>query len=177
MDKIAVLGIGNTLEHDDGFGVYATKYLELNFSFSPEISIIHGGVEGINLLSVYTEYQRLIILDTIEIDDTPGAIYHIPSNELSKLSTQNSDAHNIGVLQTLQMAELMGKKVARTSVLSIVPHTITLNIALSKNLLESFENYIHTLLKVLQDEDVQIVKKTEKVTIENIVQKFQEAKY
>ncbi|HHD83588.1 MAG TPA: hydrogenase expression/formation protein, partial [Campylobacteraceae bacterium] len=50
-----LLGIGNVLQKDDGIGVYAAEYLLRNYTFSPEISIINGGVEGIKLLDIFID--------------------------------------------------------------------------------------------------------------------------
>ena len=49
---MTILGIGNVLQKDDGLGVYASTYLKENYSFSKDVSIINGGVEGINLFSI-----------------------------------------------------------------------------------------------------------------------------
>ncbi len=51
-DKTILLGIGNVLQKDDGIGIYAAEYLLHNYSFSPNLSIINGGVEGIKLLDL-----------------------------------------------------------------------------------------------------------------------------
>ena len=60
MNELAILGVGNILEKDDGIAIYATKYLEVNYSFEPCVDIINGGVEGINLLNMFMEYKHII---------------------------------------------------------------------------------------------------------------------
>jgi len=50
---MVILGTGNVLQKDDGLGVYAATYLKNNYTFSPAVEIINGGVEGINLFSVF----------------------------------------------------------------------------------------------------------------------------
>jgi hydrogenase maturation protease len=82
---MVILGIGNILQKDDGFGVYAATFLQHNYNFEDEVKIINGGVEGINLLNVFIENSDILILDTIEINDMPGSIYKIPSNEIRGL--------------------------------------------------------------------------------------------
>jgi len=74
---VVILGIGNILQKDDGIGVYAAIYLSKNYNFSKDIKIINGGVEGINLYSIFEESNNILILDTIELNDTPGSIYLI----------------------------------------------------------------------------------------------------
>ena len=49
---MVIIGIGNVLQKDDGLGVYAASYLNDNYTFSKEVEIINGGVEGIHLFNV-----------------------------------------------------------------------------------------------------------------------------
>jgi len=164
-----ILGIGNVLQKDDGIGVYATTYLKSNFSFSPEIEIINGGVEGINLFSVIERSHTLLILDSIELDDTPASIYLIPSHELSGHGLNSGGAHEIGVLQVLDMLELQGKPLPDATVLGIIPHHITFDIALSNTLKEAFEGYINVALKFLKERGIEVLPKEKKCSLEEII--------
>jgi len=110
---MVVLGIGNVLQKDDGLGIYAATYLQENYTFSPKVEIINGGVEGINLFTLFEQNRNILIFDSIELNDDPGAIYLIPSHELSRRGLNSGGAHEIGVLQILDMLELQGKTPAR----------------------------------------------------------------
>jgi hydrogenase maturation protease len=166
---MTLLGIGNILQKDDGIGVYAATYLQKNFSFSPPIDIIDGGVEGINLFGVLERSQKLLILDTIELDDTPGSIYLIPSKELGGYGLNSGGAHEIGVLQVLDMLELQGKALPEATVLGIVPHHITFEITLSPTLLDHFDAYIDVALKTIRDGGIEVTKKEESIPLETIL--------
>jgi len=166
---MVILGIGNVLQKDDGIGVYAATYLQKNFSFSSEVEIINGGVEGINLFSIIEHSNRLLILDSLELDDTPGTIYRIPAHELGGHGLNSGGAHEIGVLQVLDMLELQGKPLPDATVLGIIPHHITFEMALSKTVTEAFEGYVNVALKFLRDAGVEATPKNEKVSLEEII--------
>ncbi len=173
MKKLAILGVGNILEKDDGVAVYATKYLEENYTFVPYIDIINGGVEGINLLNLFMEYEYILILDAIEIDDKPGSIYHIPSDKLTGYGLNSGGAHEIGVLQCFDILELMGKELPQSSVLGIVPHIIDVEIALSKTLTQIFPKYIDTLVNILEEKFmIEVCKNTQETSLQSIIEKF-----
>ena len=172
MKDIVVLGVGNILEMDDGVAVYATKYLQSNYTFTPAIKIINGGVEGINLLNLFMEHEHIIILDAIEIDDEPGSIYHIPSSELSGYGLNSGGAHEIGVLQCFDILELMGRELPQSSVLGIIPHIIDVRIDLSQTLKEQFPRYIEILLDILKKNGIAVTKKEERVPLEEIISYF-----
>jgi hydrogenase maturation protease len=173
MKDLAILGVGNILEYDDGVAIYATKYLQSNYTFSLDVAIINGGVEGINLLNLFMEYKNILILDAIEIDDEAGSIYHIPSEKLTGYGLNSGGAHEIGVLQCFDILELMGKTLPTSSVLGIVPQIIDVKIALSETLEKKFPLYIDTLLDILEkDYGVKGYKKNGEKTLQEIIEEF-----
>jgi len=172
---VVVLGIGNVLQKDDGMGIYATTYLAKNYNFSKEVKIINGGVEGINLYSVFEENKNILILDTIEINDTPGSIYLIPSNELRGYGLNSGGAHEIGVMQCLDMLELQGKPIPKSTLLGIIPKHITFEIDLSNTLKKEFANYINTALNYLKKEGIESIKKDNEICLEDIIKEVRKS--
>ncbi|QOP43366.1 hydrogenase maturation protease [Sulfurimonas sediminis] len=172
MKQLALLSVGNILEFDDGVAVYASQYLEKNYTFSPQTDIVNGGIEGINLLNLFMEYKHIIILDAIEIDDKPGSIYHIPSNELTGYGLNSGGAHEIGVLQCFDILELMGKEIPKSSIIGIVPQKIDVCIGLSMTMQKTFATYIDTVITILQKEGIQVSKHEQVVSLEAIIENF-----
>ena len=166
---MTILGIGNILQKDDGIGVYAATYLGKNYTFSGEIDIIDGGVEGINLFSIFEKDDTILVLDSIELDDEPASIYLIPSYELSGHGLNSGGAHEIGVLQCLDMLELQGKPLPEATILGIVPQHITFDIGLSETITGAFESYIATALKFLEKEGIRSIEKDRTTSLEEIV--------
>lgn len=171
--KIVVLGVGNILEKDDGIGVYATSYLDANFTCKPEVQFINGGVEGINLLNTFLDNDQIIILDTIMLDDEPGSIYNIPSHELSGLGVNSGGAHEVGVLQVLEMIELLGHEMPESNIIGIVPEQVTFEMGLSECLHVRFENYINTVIHYLEACGIETIPKEESSSLKRIIQHFQ----
>lgn len=167
-----VLGVGNVLEEDDGIGIYACAYLNANYTFSPEIEIINGGVEGINLLNLFMEHERIVILDTINIEDVAGSIYNIPSYELSGYGLNSGGAHEVGVMQCLDMIELMGKPLPVSNVLGIVPKSITFRMGLSDELFERFTSYITAVLNYLKTIGIDGSPKEIQKSLNEIIEEF-----
>ena len=168
----AVLGVGNILERDDGVAVFAAAYLETNYTFEPPVRIINGGVEGINLLNVFMEYAHILILDAIDVDDVPGSIYHIPSSELSGYGLNSGGAHEIGVMQCLDMLELMDKPLPESSVVGIVPAEVTVDIGLSAALQAAFARYIGVIVSLLREAGIAVNEKHGALPLEAIIARF-----
>jgi hydrogenase maturation protease len=167
-----VLGVGNVLEEDDGIGIYACAYLNANYTFSPDIEIINGGVEGINLLNLFMENDRIIILDTINLDDEAGSIYNIPSYELSGYGLNSGGAHEVGVMQCLDMIELMGHPLPESNVIGIIPKSITFHMGLSDELSEHFTSYINTVINTLKTLSIDSIQNESQKSLIEIIEEF-----
>jgi len=154
-----IIGIGNVLQKDDGIGVYAASYLHENYTFLQEIEIINGGVEGIHLLNVLEENNHVVILDCLQLNDNPASIYAIPAKEISGYGLNNGGAHEIGILQCMDMMELQGKELPEAIVIGMVPAEVTFSFGLSKELIDAFEGYISVVLQYLLKQGIEYTKK------------------
>jgi len=168
----AVLGVGNILERDDGIAVYAAAYLQSNFTFEPAVRVVNGGVEGINLLNVFMEHDHILILDAIDVDDVPGSIYHIPAFELSGYGLNSGGAHEIGVMQCLDMLELMEKPLPESSVVGIVPAEVTVDIGLSETLEAAFDRYIDVIVSQIRNAGIAVSLKRDTLPLETVIARF-----
>ena len=65
---VTVLGIGNIILRDEGFGVRAVEYLEEHFRFPHDVRLLDGGTLGPELLHFVTGTQKLLILDAVAGD-------------------------------------------------------------------------------------------------------------
>jgi len=173
MNNFVLLGIGNVLQKDDGIGVYATEYLLHNYTFTPNIKIINGGVEGINLLDIFIENKEIVILDTIALDDTPGSIYNIPAEELGGYGLNSGSAHEIGVLQCLDMLDLQGKPRPHSNIIAIIPQEITFAFDLSNTLRKKFDDYIKVILHDLSQKGITATQ-TNNIPLQKIIDKFKD---
>ncbi|MEA1953848.1 MAG: HyaD/HybD family hydrogenase maturation endopeptidase [Campylobacterota bacterium] len=158
MGQNILIGIGNILFCDDGIGVKVVEYLKSNYRFEPDLELLDGGTLGFGLLEYFTQYERVFIVDTISIDDCAGEFYEIPSDELLGGNPYKKTAHEVEVLQMLEVCELYDKK-AEVVVLGIVPDDITsAKIGLSQILNEKFSDIIFKILLSLKRADIESFK-------------------
>jgi len=169
--QLAILSMGNILQKDEGIALYASKYLELNYSFDPSVDIIHGGVEGMSLINIFMQYKEVIVLDVIGVEDTPGSIYNFPMREFRNLGTDES-ADDMGVLESLNMLERRGETLPNVSLLAIVPDNMDKETGLSPILHHSMEAYILNLVKSVEAKGFSYEEKAEKETLERVIESF-----
>lgn len=171
--KIAIVGAGNVIFKDEGVGVYATKYLEENYEFDEDVTIVDGGVLGFKLMIYYQEFDRVIILDTITMkDEKAGAIYNLPAEELLGLGSYKQTAHEVEIVEMLEICSLL-EKFAHTNIIGIVPEDIESVVSdLSDSLKAEFENFVNVALSELDKMDVKYKKKENQKSLEDIIKGY-----
>jgi methanogenic corrinoid protein MtbC1 len=66
----------------------------------------------------------------------------------------------------------MGREIPKSSVLGIIPQHIDVFIGLSQTITDRFQEYISTLLKILQKEGISVKPKETQIKLEEIIEEF-----
>ena len=103
-----VLGLGNLLMGDEGFGIHVVRRLK-EVELPSYVRVEEGGVGGFNLLGYLEGVQRLIVVDVMMLPSPPGEIKLVkPSPELAEPGKVILSFHQVGVLDLVQMWSLIG---------------------------------------------------------------------
>ena len=70
--NVLVLGIGNLLWADEGFGVRAVEELHAHYEFPENVRVMDGGTQGIYLVQYIREADILIVFDAVDYGLPPG---------------------------------------------------------------------------------------------------------
>jgi hydrogenase maturation protease len=79
---VLVLGIGNVLWADEGFGVRAVEALHRRWEMPPNVSVVDGGTQGVYLLEHVCSAQRVVVLDAIDFGFAPGTLHVFRDGEV-----------------------------------------------------------------------------------------------
>ncbi len=108
--KIVVLGIGNVLWADEGFGVRCVETLQQRYDFAEHVQLVDGGTQGMALLSYVQEADALLILDAIDYGLPPGILKEVRGSEVPCfLGAKKMSLHQTGFQEVLMVAQLTGK--------------------------------------------------------------------
>ena len=111
----------------------------------------------------------MIILDTISIDDAPGSVYAIPGEEMLGMGQYRKTAHEVEIVQMLEICSLLGR-IAEVTIVGIIPQDIeTVEIGLTDVMIQSFDGYCHAILKVLESKGHKVDQKDEPTSLETII--------
>jgi hydrogenase maturation protease len=102
-----ILGVGNIIMGDEGFGVHVARRLK-EMELPANVRVEEGGVGGFNLLGSLDGIKRLIVVDVMMIDKTPGELLLFkPGPGLIEPDKKIISFHQVGVLELVQMWGLL----------------------------------------------------------------------
>lgn len=155
---------------DEGIGVHFINLIKNNFSFTSQthtIDFIDGGTMANLLIPIIAEYDFVVIVDCIDADDGEiGDVYYFDFEDMPKSISWSGSAHEIEMLQTLQMMDLTGDRPI-TKILAVVPKRIEpTSFEISDELQKSVPIMLQTLLDELEKLGFQTTKKANLSIIE-----------
>ncbi len=103
-----VLGIGNVLWADEGFGVRAVEALHAAFAFPPDVLLQDGGTLGLALYDAISSARRVLVLDAIDYRLPGGTLRVLRGDEVPAWGRAKISPHQIGFNDVLALAQLNG---------------------------------------------------------------------
>ena len=154
-----VIGVGNMLFKDEGIGIYAAEYIKQNYKFDDEeLEIIDGGTLGFKLMTYFQEYDNVIILDTVSIEDKAGEIYRLPSDVLLGLGNYRKTAHEVEIVEMLEIVSVLDSH-ANVTIIGIIPEDIiNVEIGLTQSMENRFEEFILNSIKEIESLGIKATK-------------------
>ncbi|WP_201353261.1 HyaD/HybD family hydrogenase maturation endopeptidase [Hydrogenimonas urashimensis] len=173
--RIAVVGAGTVIFRDEGVGVYAQRYLQENYEFDGNVTLVDGGVLGFQLMTYYTDYDKVIILDTITMkNEAPGTLFNIPGEELLGLGSYKQTAHEVEIVEMLEIAALNGN-LSDVHIIGIVPEDIlSVKAGLSETLKKAFFDFIAEALRELERSGVTYREKRSGMPLNEVISCYAE---
>lgn len=144
-DHIMILGVGNILFSDEGFGIRVVEEIERRYSFPENVSIVDGGVLGVSLLGIMSVADQLIVVDVIRHKGVPGDLYRLEGDAIPERIRAKNSLHQIDFLEALTLCQALDK-VPETVILGVEPQDIT---TLSTDLTETTRNRIEDVIRMV----------------------------
>ena len=107
-NRKVVLGLGNLLLGDEGFGIHAVQYLQARAEAQFPVEWVDGGVLGLNLLPLVEECSHLLVLDAVDAGKPGGALVELIQDEIPLYNGIKLSEHQVGFQEVLGMAKFRG---------------------------------------------------------------------
>lgn len=108
--RILVLGIGNILWADEGFGVRAVEEFHRRYSVPGNVTVLDGGTQGLYLVNFVEAADCLLVFDAIDYGLAPGTLKIVRDGEVPKFTgAKKMSLHQTGFQEVLSAADLLGR--------------------------------------------------------------------
>ena len=148
--EITVLGIGNTILSDEGFGVKVVEHLKKNYDFPENVALIDGGTLGVELQHFIVGTKKLLIIDSIDGGVEAGKIFQLRGDEILKHFTQKISAHEIGIQDILTMLEITDKKIPVVELIGAQPYSLDAGTELTPEMKKLVPIFAEKVLEILK---------------------------
>ena len=147
--EITVLGVGNTILTDEGFGVHAVEHLKNNYAFDDRVQLIDGGTLGIELTHFITGTKKLLIIDSIDGGLAPGTMYRLSGDDIKAHFKQKISAHEVGIEEVLTLLELTGKAIPEVIVIGAQPYVLDAGVGLSDDMKKILPSIVADAVEII----------------------------
>lgn len=123
--RILVLGVGNILWADEGFGVRAVEELDRRYRFPSNVRLLDGGTQGLYLLAHVRESDVLVVFDAIDYGLAPGKLRIIEGDAVPRyLGARKVSLHQTGFQEVLATAAMLGDYPEQLFLIGVQPECI-----------------------------------------------------
>lgn len=122
---ILVLGIGNVLWADEGFGVRCVETLNARYTFPDSVRVMDGGTQGLFLLPWVRSATRLLIFDAIDFGLEPAELRLISNDDVPRyMGAKKVSMHQAGFQEVLSSAMLSGSFPEELALIGVQPELL-----------------------------------------------------
>ncbi|KPK74793.1 MAG: hypothetical protein AMJ79_13160 [Phycisphaerae bacterium SM23_30] len=153
--RVLILGLGNILLRDEGFGVHVAQQLAQT-ELPDYVEVIDGGTSSLDVLLGEEGVKKLIVVDVLKAGGEPGAIYRlkVDSDHIKRLKElfgphqrATVSLHQIGLIDALAAAEKLGNAPQEIVIIGIEPKEIEWKLELTDVLKKQVTQVINLVLE------------------------------
>ncbi|MGZ4992208.1 MAG: HyaD/HybD family hydrogenase maturation endopeptidase [Methylobacter sp.] len=123
--NILLLGIGNVLWADEGFGVRVIERLQKNYRFPDCVKVMDGGTQGVYLVEHVQAADVLVVFDAIDYGLPAGTLKRIENDDVPNfLGAKKMSLHQTGFQEVLAMAQMLGSYPKHLLLIGVQPEEL-----------------------------------------------------
>jgi hydrogenase maturation protease len=127
-----VLGLGNVLMGDDGFGPAAVRAFADTFAVGSDVEVVDLGTPGLDLTPWLADARHVVIVDTVKASLPPGTMRIYDKDDLTRYAPfARTGPHDPGVKECVLTLEFAGRAPDVMTVVGVVPASTEMGLELS----------------------------------------------
>ena len=126
VERVLILGLGNTLLSDEGVGIHALNALQTHLADYTDVEFIDGGTLSFTLAGPIGKTDRLIVIDAAQLHAEPGAVQVFVDADMDRYLGSNNkrSVHEVGLIDLMIIARLTDRLPQRRALIGIQPRDI-----------------------------------------------------
>ncbi len=150
MNGSAVIGLGNPLMGDDGFGLVALARLRDEWTIDG-VELVDGGTWGMSLLPLIEDSDRVVLLDAIAAGAKPGDVVVLERERLPIYLTRKLSPHQVDIRDVLAAAEWRGMLPKETVAIGVEPRVVEMGLDLSEEVEQAVDAAVQMVIARLEE--------------------------
>ncbi|MGB9723858.1 MAG: hydrogenase maturation protease [Chloroflexia bacterium] len=143
---VLILGLGNPLRGDDGFGPAVVEALS-RLDLPAGVEVLDGGTAGLGLLPTIAGRERLLVVDVAEMGRPAGSLAHFRWPEVGLAGSASTlSLHQAGLAEVLALAERLGWAPKEVHIFALQPVSLGWQKGLSRPAREKVTEAVAAIL-------------------------------
>ena len=152
LGRICVIGLGNVLLGDDGFGPLVVERFRCEYNYDATVEVLDLGTPGLDLAPYLHGKELVLIADAVHSNDTPGTLcFYSQTALLDRKALLHLTAHDPGVGQCLAQLKLAGHAPSEVFILGVVPESVALGSGISASVSAAVPAAVQSIATLLCD--------------------------
>ncbi len=158
--KIGIIGIGNYIVGDEGFGVHVVHYLQENYIFPEDVAVEDIGTAGIYMAPFLEECDPVFVIDVVDIEGEPGSFHYFELDDVRAGNFQmRMSPHQLGFLEIVELSKLRDAAPEHIEFYTVIPKSLEDSTVLSPEIEQRKIEVAEMVLKRLEELGVVVKKK------------------
>jgi hydrogenase maturation protease len=155
MSRIAVIGLGNVLMGDDGFGPYVAQLLEGWYEWPDEAQVVEIGTQGVDLTAFVRGVESLVVVSSVHRKAAPGSLHRLSHAEVmdrtlpEREPALRNSPYEPGLRNLVLTLQFTGGAPRQVWVVGAEPESVDLNGGLSDRVRPALEPAVQAVLELL----------------------------
>lgn len=136
---------------DEGVGVHAARRLQ-HIPLPAAVEVLDGGTAGMDLLYYLDGRKKVILIDAIQTDESPGTIFRLTPRDIGSVSKREYfSLHQPGISDVLRIAAVLGKSMPEVVIFAVQPTDISIGTDLTPEINDKIPELIHLVLNEIEN--------------------------
>ena len=163
-----ILGLGNVLMGDDGFGPFVVRAFEAQYELGPGVEVIDLGTPGLDLTPWLADADHVIVVDTVRTNDAPGTLHSYEKQDIVRhVPFSRVSPHDPGLKESLLMLAFAGRAPRRLTLIGVVPARVALGTALSRAVRDAVPAVIGAIHTALAQAGIEVSRRDHRAATSN----------